>query len=93
MWDWDIDDWFEFGRKQNEMLEEWKNIGKSKEQIQREKEAQEQRERAKHTPPPTYHDPVWLILYIIVMVVGAIFTDRWLIWIAATVIYLNYLRK
>ena len=93
MWDWDINDWLEFGRKQNEMLEEWRNIGKSKEQIQREKEAQEQRERAKHTPPPTYHDPAWLILYIIVMVVGAIFTDRWLIWIAATVIYLNYLRK
>ena len=93
MWDWGYEEWRQFAIKQQKEFEEWKNIGKSKEQIQREKEAQEQRERAKYTPPPTYHDPAWLILYIIVMVVGAIFTDRWLIWIAATVVYLNYLRK
>lgn len=30
-------------------------------------------------------------LYIVVMIGGAIFNDRWLIWIAATFIFLKYL--
>lgn len=34
-----------------------------------------------------------IIIYIIVMIGGAIFNDRWLIWIAATIILVNYLKK
>ena len=32
-----------------------------------------------------------VVLYIVVMVVGVIFNGRWLIWIAATFIFLKYL--
>lgn len=32
-----------------------------------------------------------VVLYIIVMVGGAIFNDRWLIWIVATFVFLKYL--
>jgi hypothetical protein len=31
------------------------------------------------------------VSWIIIMIVGAIFNARWLIWIVATVIYLNYI--
>lgn len=34
-----------------------------------------------------------ILVYLIVMIGGAIFHDRWLIWIAATVILVNYLKK
>ncbi len=34
-----------------------------------------------------------IIIYIIVMIGGAIFNDRWLIWIVATIILVNYLKK
>lgn len=33
------------------------------------------------------------ILYIVVMIVGAIFEDRWLIWIAATFIYYMHITR
>ena len=38
--------------------------------------------------PGAMDDGVALLLYIVVMVVGIIFNDRWLIWIFATIIYL-----
>ena len=38
--------------------------------------------------PGAMDDGVALLFYIVVMVVGAIFKDRWLIWIVATVVYL-----
>lgn len=34
-----------------------------------------------------------LIWYIIIMIVGALFVDRWLIWIAATVIFFSWKAK
>ena len=41
------------------------------------------------------HDNVFygLLLYIAVMIVGAIFKDRWLIWIMATVIFFGWKAK
>ena len=87
MWDWDFEDWQKFSAEQQKKLEEWRNIGKSKEQIQREKEELERRERMKHQPPQVYEPPIGFIIYLIVMAVGAVFVDRWLIWIAATLIY------
>lgn len=31
-----------------------------------------------------------VVIYLAVMVVGAIFRDRWLLWIAATIIFINW---
>ena len=38
--------------------------------------------------PGSMDDGVALLLYVVVMVVGAIFNGRWLIWISATIVYL-----
>ena len=38
--------------------------------------------------PGAMDDGVELLLYIVVMVVGVIFNDRWIIWIIATILYL-----
>ena len=38
--------------------------------------------------PGAMDDGVALLLYIVVMVVGVIFNDRWIIWIIATILYL-----
>ena len=34
-----------------------------------------------------------LVLYIIIMVGGAIFNDRWLIWVFATMIFLKFITR
>lgn len=34
-----------------------------------------------------------LIWYIVIMVIGAIFNDRWVIWIAATIIFFSWKNK
>lgn len=41
--------------------------------------------------PNTMENSTATIFYIIIMVVGAIFYDRWLIWVAATIIYLSHI--
>lgn len=33
------------------------------------------------------------VLYVITMIVGAIFIDRWIIWIVATVVWLCYINR
>lgn len=38
--------------------------------------------------PSATDDGVALLLYIVAMVIGVIFNDRWLIWIGATIVYL-----
>ena len=40
--------------------------------------------------PGTMDDGMARLLYIVVMVVGVIFNDRWLIWIGATIVYLRH---
>lgn len=84
MWDWDLDDWFEFNKRQKAWLDEVH--GKTPEQAQKERE---EAERKKQNPPKAqvYNDPTGFIIYLIVMAVGVVFVDRWLIWIAATLIY------
>ncbi len=37
--------------------------------------------------PPSWNVEIGWVWYIIIMVVGAIFKDRWLIWIAATAFF------
>ena len=38
--------------------------------------------------PGAMDDGVALLLYIVAMIIGIIFKDRWLIWIGATILYL-----
>ena len=90
MWDWDLEDWFEFGRKQNEELERWRNLGKTEEQLRKERENRARMEQEKKAPPQTYDNGFSTILYVLVMLAGTIFYDRVLIWIAATIIYCYY---
>ena len=85
MWDWDFDDWVKFSEEQKKKLEEWRMCGMTEEQ---KKEYLENKDKPKTTPPEAYRgDSSGLIIYIAVMVIGVIFVDRWLIWIAATLIY------
>lgn len=41
--------------------------------------------------PGAMDDGIALVLYIVVMVVGSIFYDRWGIWIVATIVYLRHM--
>ena len=85
MWDWDFDDWVEFSKQQNERMEEWRMCGMTEEEKKR---YLENKNKPKTTPPEQFRgDSSGLIIYIAVMVLGVIFVDRWLIWIAATLIY------
>ena len=34
-----------------------------------------------------------VFLYVIVMIIGAIFNDRWLIWIVATAVFLKFITR
>ena len=43
--------------------------------------------------PNTIDNSTATIWYIIIMVVGAVFNDRWLIWIIATVIWWNHINR
>ena len=43
--------------------------------------------------PNTMENSMATILYIIIMLVGAIFKDCWLIWIMATVIFIRFLNR
>lgn len=43
--------------------------------------------------PNTLENSTATILYIIVMIGGAIFNDRWLIWIVATFVYFNFITR
>lgn len=43
--------------------------------------------------PDTMENGTAFVLYIIAMVVGAIFVDRWLIWIMATVIFIGFITR
>ena len=43
--------------------------------------------------PNTMEDGTATIWYIIIMVVGAIFVDRWLIWIMASFIYFRFINR
>jgi hypothetical protein len=43
--------------------------------------------------PCTMDNSVATIWYIIIMVVGAVFKDRWLIWIVATVIWRSHINR
>ena len=43
--------------------------------------------------PNTMENSTATVLYFVVMAVGAIFNDRWLIWIVATIMYLKFITR
>lgn len=43
--------------------------------------------------PSTMENSTATVLYIIVMLVGLIFNDRWLIWIMASLIYFKFIGR
>ena len=76
-------------RKLNEM---------HREAIEREKKRQKSDQpkpyENKHFDHPnTMENDLATVLYVIVMVGGVIFNDRWLIWIAATIIYFRHITR
>ena len=85
---------------------EYMDALKKKEQAEKEKEQQRhlletgQKERSwqEHMyvdvdNPNTIDNGVATLWYIIIMVIGAVFNDRWLIWIIATVIWWNHINR
>ena len=43
--------------------------------------------------PNTMENSTATILWIVVMLVGSIFNDRWIIWIVATIIWLKFITR
>ena len=43
--------------------------------------------------PDTIENGTAIIFYIVAMLIGAIFKDRWIIWIVATGIYLKFITR
>ena len=85
MWHWGFKEWQEFGKEQEKFMDEWRTSGMTEEQ---KKKYYESKNKPKTTPPEQFRgDSSGLIIYIAVMLIGVIFVDRWLIWIAATLIY------
>lgn len=64
------------------MAEEYKKLQK-----EYKGETSEKTKEVKLQHPQVYEPPIGLIIYIAVMLIGTVFVDRWLIWIAATLIY------
>ena len=46
-----------------------------------------------HDHPNTMENGPATILYIFTMIGGAIFNDRWLIWIIATIIFIRFINR
>ena len=46
-----------------------------------------------HDPSSTMENGTATLMYIIVMIVGAIFIDKWLIWIMASIIYFSFINR
>ena len=43
--------------------------------------------------PSTMENSTATVLYIIIMLVGIIFTDRWLLWIFASIVYFRFITR
>jgi hypothetical protein len=85
VWNWNFNDWVEFGKRQEQYMDAMHTSGKTEEQ---KKQYYENKNKPKTTPPEHFRgDSSGLIIYIAVMLGAIIFVDRWLIWIAATIIY------
>lgn len=89
-----MDSWndaVEFARRQKEWEKEREERYKVQGETIKDNEYLKKEEIPKYDSIYTMETGSAVVLYIVVMVVGSIFVDRWLIWIAATFIFLKYL--
>ena len=89
-----MDSWsdaIEFARRQKEWEKEREEWYKVQGEVSKDNEYLKKEESPKYDSIYTMETGSAVVLYIVVMVVGAIFNDRWLIWIVATFIFLKYL--
>lgn len=96
------EDYREIFRRSNEFMDEWhkSRLEDRKKELERQglvmQEPSEDKEDRFHGDgdhPNTMENSSAIVLYIIVMVGGAIFNDRWLIWIFATVIFFKFITR
>ena len=66
---------------------------KTKEEKERENEAKLREIYINSDHPDTMENSTATVLWIVVMLVGAIFKDRWLIWIFATIVWLCFINR
>ena len=80
-----------------EAIEKWRNVYEKeyeeleKNKLTKIKPIDPQEYYRKCDKPGTMDNTTATIFYIIIMIVGAIFYDRWLIWVVATIIYLAHI--
>lgn len=96
------EDYREIFRQHNEFMDEWhKRNRELRKQALAEKgivmqESPKNKKdnfHGKCDHPNTMTDESAIVLYIITMVGGAIFNDRWLLWIFATVIFCKFITR
>ena len=88
----DFETKMELARERREYFKKWDdeyNIYRN--ENNKENFTQKEEEEQKYDSVYTMEMGSAVVLYIVVMVGGAIFNDRWLIWIVATFIFLKYL--
>ena len=79
------DNWEKETREKIKALEQSKNINKNSKQFKT--------QNTQYDHPNTMENSSAIILYIVVMLGGTIFTDRWLIWIFATVVFVKFITR
>lgn len=75
-------------KKQKELEKQLKEQGITMEEYQRQQNDIKQEQRV--DSPYTIEDSTALVFYIITMIGGSIFNDRWIIWIIATIVYFSF---
>lgn len=75
-------------QKRKALEEELKEQGITMEEYQRQQNDIKQEQRV--DSPYTIENSTALVFYIITMIGGSIFNDRWIIWIVATIVYVKF---
>ena len=87
----DFETKMELARERREYFKKWDDEYNIYRNENNKENFTQKEEEPKYDHPNTMETGSAVVLYIIVMVGGAIFNDRWLIWIVATFIFLKYL--
>lgn len=53
----------------------------------------EEEKKPNYDSPYTMNNGTAIVLYIVVMIVGTIFNDRWVIWVSATIMLIGFLNR
>ena len=87
----DFETKMELARKRKEYLKKWDDEYNIYRNENNKENFTQKEEEPKYDSIYTMETVSAVVLYIAVMVGGAIFNDRWLIWIVATFIFLKFL--